>query len=642
MATQKTFADGLFGKESVDPLTQWVRKQGRNPWIPGFFKGSNPLENLLVHYEDFCKSRKFKLGSTSAHAAWGMYIALQDSVAQIQTLEFKLEDVEGKLTSQIESLEQKAAERETCIESLQKENERLGHEKLESMSDKRRYIKELEEKGLQLAEALRAAEAAQKRVEELTILHSQAQSAAQFLAKEQNINLKAVSHEACKREIEGLKQKLGLQTALIATVHPESLPSLTSLSVPDSLPAEIRHSPPINPEWEQSVPVCPVVTETVTKTNARGNIETQEIAKVMAWKPHEAQAIASQLGPLTPDKGVQWLATTLERHPTARGEDLCQLLRLCVTGPDAQSIEMGVCDRGLEQFNGLRWAREVAKLLWPGTNPEFLFLSLKQAPGENPEGYSRKKCFLAKMAEKVPRIQGDYDFDIDDFKVPYYHGLNAQTRMTIGMLDPTDTAWRRLKEKVRLAADLFHETPSADAGGTKQSRKTAPGPIQAVTYANTGPHSTHQWNEGSDRQNRDSGQRWNGNRGGYRGRGQSGSERRQGGQDRGSFRGGQNDSQSQPVKGKADQLTPSAPVNTREAASSDFSDPIRQQTWATLRSLGEDMRRYDRQPTQILVEAVGRLVREREKPSPKPVSVLQERQPSEQIYPSLQALGGAE
>ena len=132
------------------------------------------------------------------------------------------------------------------------------------------------------------------------------------------------------------------------------------------------------------------------------------------------------------------------------------------------------------------------------------------------------------------------------------------------------------------------------------------------------------------------------NRGGYRGRGQQGSERRQGGQDCGSFRGGQNYSQSQPFKGKADQQAPSAPLDTKEAADPDPLGLTCQQFWNQLRSLGEDMRKYDRQPTKVLIKAWCQIRDARDESSAKPISLLQEPQPSDRLYPTLLAHGGAE
>ncbi|XP_077191877.1 uncharacterized protein LOC143836454 [Paroedura picta] len=673
MAAKIVLAEAFQSKDRVDQLTKWVMSKGRNPWKPGFFKDPNPLEKLTETFQSYCDSRRLKLGSVSTHAAWGLYTALQDSVAQIRELQtasvsleqdlqlalenqereyaLKLSDREARLESLGKDLEREIGERDAVISKLHRKIEQLQGEKFDLLVDKNHYANLVQEKDLQCQQALLRAEEASAKVKELGKLHDQAQSAAQFLAREKAAQVSAISHDACRHEIESLKQKLGLQTALIATVHPETLPSLPDLSHTEQvLPAEAVSHLPINPDWtETPTPVHPVQHETVRRHMANGRVEVTNQERVMIWKPHEAKAIGDQLGPLNRDTGVQWLCTTLEQYPTASGEDLCQLVRVCATGPDTQALRNGLLQRNMAQLGPMNWAREIAKLLWPGQSAELLFLTDKQGPDENPESYSSRKCFLAQLAEKVQaNAEGIWNFNVDNFKTPFYNGLNTRTKIAIGMFDPTNIAWYALEEKVRLAGDLFREAAHARGSQVKHPKKSPQEPVQAVTYANNGPHSTHKWNGGSDKQPWDLSAKWSGYRGGNKGGAKPGPERPAAAPGNGLSPNNPFGPRPSPlprntVPAPAQPSAPMAPASLAPAEAARKS--VRNWFWFRLKEMGQDMRQFDQQPLEVMIQAYTDLMRALPAPAAgaQPVASLQDPENPFPYYPGFpEAEGGSE
>ncbi|XP_077163042.1 uncharacterized protein LOC143822149 [Paroedura picta] len=322
---------------------------------------------------------------------------------------------------------------------------------------------------------------------------------------------------------------------------------------------------------------------------ANGRVEVTNQERVMIWKPHEAKAIGYQLGPLNRDTGVQWLYSTLEQYPTASGEDLCQLVRVCATG---QALRNGLLQRNMAQLGPMNWACEIAKLLWPGESAELLFLMDKQGPDENPESYSIHKCFLAQLAEKVQaNAQGIWNFNVDNFKTPFYNGLNTRTKIAIGLFNPTNITWYALKEKVRLAGDLFREAAYAQGSRVKHPKKGSQEPVHVVTYAISGPHLKPRRN---------------------RRHSSFGAGKNPSGQSAESFLGTQTAVPPPTPLGNPQQAVPSA--QNRSQHPETF---LRRYFWAGLKEARLDMAQFNRQPLGKLALAYGKLTaNSAERPQP--------------------------
>ncbi|XP_077206424.1 uncharacterized protein LOC143843739 [Paroedura picta] len=577
MASRFNLTGLIARKEPADRLTLWVTKKGgQNPWRPGAFKSSNPLETLTEAFQEWCNTRKLGGGSKDSYATWGMFVALQDSVAQIAELQHALEEKDALLKDQVAQLEQ----REAHIIHLSDEMEDMRTERLSARVEKAHQLQTIQELESQLQATRQRAEVAEACILELEAELVKIKGAAQFLVENNVAKHAQVSHDACYREVEALKKRLGSQNALISVICPNGLPSLPSLVPSEPLPEEAVSSLPVSPDWVNLAPANPVQTESVQRTTQGDPVEQQEIRKTLAWKPHEVKVVADWLGPLDKDTGVQWLSVVYYQHTDATAEDLCRLARLCMSGSDLAVLNSAVASRGLNTLPRLEWIREVARILWPAQPLPGLFYMDRQKADEGADVYCSRKQFLGLLSGFV-RVDGNGapQYNTPEFKEAVLGGINNPTRIMMGPTNAAALNWGELEEKLRQIADIVRLTgPVPPPSGRK--RQSSQEPVQTVTDAIFDPHL-------KPRKNRRSSS--------FRAR------KNPSGQSAESSLGIQAAAPPTP-HGSPQQAVPSAQKQSQPPETS-----LRKCLWARLRKAGLDMAQFHKQPLDKLVLAYGRL-----------------------------------
>ncbi|XP_077206918.1 uncharacterized protein LOC143843942 [Paroedura picta] len=283
MASRFNLTGLIARKEPADRLTLWVTKKGgRNPWRPGAFKSSNPLETLTEAFQEWCNTRKLGGGSKDCYATWGMFVALQDSVAQIAELQHALEEKDALVKEQVAQLTDRLEQREAQLADLLEQREAhiihlsemedMRTERLSARVEKAHQLQTVQELESQLQATRQRAEVAEAHILELEAELVKIKGAAQFLGENSVAKHAQVSHEACHRKMQQLEKQLEFQRAQVAIIHTETLPLLPS----ESLPEEINPKMFIEPQGENSAPFHPVLV-----TTPADRTERQEIQKLL-------------------------------------------------------------------------------------------------------------------------------------------------------------------------------------------------------------------------------------------------------------------------------------------------------------------------------------------------------------------------
>ena len=76
----------LQSGDRFDNLPNGWLKREKNPWMKDSFSGPDPLENLKDSFTALCSAEKLGSSKKDAHASWGLFMALAESVDQLKEI----------------------------------------------------------------------------------------------------------------------------------------------------------------------------------------------------------------------------------------------------------------------------------------------------------------------------------------------------------------------------------------------------------------------------------------------------------------------------------------------------------------------------------------------------------------------------
>uniref|UniRef100_A0ACB8FI26 Uncharacterized protein n=1 Tax=Sphaerodactylus townsendi TaxID=933632 RepID=A0ACB8FI26_9SAUR len=163
--------------------------------------------------------------------------------------------------------DQKIREKDVQIETLKKEHRReiqtqaheiagLNRDNLTLLVTSRTHQAAADE----LRETQQLLNERDQEISNLTGQLNDTQSAARFMAKENRTKIQEADHSACLQEIATLRRQFAMQKAVVASIHPEGLLNFSEYESPiePEVPEDAMATSPLNPEWEEAVPLNPV------------------------------------------------------------------------------------------------------------------------------------------------------------------------------------------------------------------------------------------------------------------------------------------------------------------------------------------------------------------------------------------------